>query len=112
MIKHQISRSNFRFFRIFQKLLTEPCENGASCSVENEGNNFVYKCECLEDFIGETCDESPCLPDPCKNDGSCSINENQAGNFECACQAGKALENKPCHYNQSKKNLKIIFLTL
>ena len=90
MIKHQISRSNFRFFRIFQKLLTEPCENGASCSVENEGNNFVYKCECLEDFIGETCDESPCLPDPCKNDGSCSINENQAGNFECACQAGKA----------------------
>ena len=102
LLKIKFSGPIFDFSEYLKKLSTEPCKNGASCSVESKVDNFVYKCECLEQFIGETCDESPCLPDPCKNDGTCSINENRAGNFECDCQAGKALENKPCHYNSSK----------
>ncbi|XP_028415983.1 von Willebrand factor-like [Dendronephthya gigantea] len=71
-----------------------PCKNNGKCTE----NGALFKCECVGDFQGETCNEPkprPCDSSPCKNNGICS---NEGASFSCQCRnnfIGRTCEKKP-----------------
>jgi len=71
-----------------------PCENGATCSVIDDGN---FECICLPGYSGVTCSTSVCSSQPCENGATCSVTA--GGDFECSCApefSGETCSDAPC----------------
>nr|XP_046258978.1 protein delta homolog 2 isoform X2 [Scatophagus argus] len=66
-----------------------PCQNGATCVMEDSGE---YTCVCPEGFHGRDCQlkTGPCHQrrSPCKNGGLCDDADGFAAEFTCRCLAG------------------------
>ncbi|NXP37310.1 DLK2 protein, partial [Leiothrix lutea] len=66
-----------------------PCQNGAQCIYDRDGE---YSCLCPEGFHGKDCEmkTGPCekAGSPCKNGGQCQDENGFASNFTCRCLAG------------------------
>ncbi|KFV67148.1 Protein delta 2, partial [Dryobates pubescens] len=66
-----------------------PCQNGAQCIYDRDGE---YSCLCPEGFHGKDCEMKmgPCekAGSPCKNGGQCQDENGFASNFTCSCLAG------------------------
>uniref|UniRef100_A0A3P8V1F7 Delta like non-canonical Notch ligand 2 n=1 Tax=Cynoglossus semilaevis TaxID=244447 RepID=A0A3P8V1F7_CYNSE len=66
-----------------------PCQNGASCVMEDNGD---YTCLCPEGFHGRHCQlkAGPCHKkrSPCKNGGQCDDDNGFAAELMCRCLAG------------------------
>ncbi|XP_078503561.1 protein delta homolog 2 [Lissotriton helveticus] len=66
-----------------------PCQNGAECIDDPEGE---YSCVCPEGFHGKHCEQKtgPCerAGTPCKNGGSCQDEHGYANSFTCRCLVG------------------------
>ncbi|XP_064014838.1 protein delta homolog 2 [Pogoniulus pusillus] len=66
-----------------------PCQNGAQCIYDRDGE---YSCLCPEGFHGKDCEMKmgPCekAGSPCKNGGQCQDENGFASNFTCRCLAG------------------------
>jgi len=72
--------------------LSNPCQNGGSCTDENDG----YSCNFTKGWEGKNCDinHNECDPDPCKNGGICKDGSND---YICKCKPG--WEGKDCEIN-------------
>ncbi|XP_013890125.1 protein delta homolog 2, partial [Austrofundulus limnaeus] len=70
-------------------LQKQPCQNGATCVMEDSGD---FTCLCLEGFHGPTCQKKtgPCYQrrSPCKNGGLCEDADGFASKLTCLCLAG------------------------
>uniref|UniRef100_A0A3Q3J494 EGF-like domain-containing protein n=1 Tax=Monopterus albus TaxID=43700 RepID=A0A3Q3J494_MONAL len=66
-----------------------PCENGATCVMEDSGE---YTCLCADSFHGRNCQlkAGPCHQrrSPCKNGGLCEDADGFAAELTCRCLAG------------------------
>ncbi|XP_026858348.2 protein delta homolog 2 [Electrophorus electricus] len=67
----------------------EPCQNGATCSLNEAGE---YNCLCPEGFHGKHCElkTGPChkIKSPCKNGGLCEDLGGFAPELSCRCLVG------------------------
>uniref|UniRef100_UPI0037E7A827 protein delta homolog 2 n=1 Tax=Semicossyphus pulcher TaxID=241346 RepID=UPI0037E7A827 len=67
----------------------QPCQNGATCVMEDSGE---YTCLCPEGFHGRHCQlkTGPCHQrrSPCKNGGLCEDADGYAEELTCRCLAG------------------------
>ncbi|XP_071335878.1 protein delta homolog 2 isoform X2 [Trachinotus anak] len=67
----------------------QPCQNGATCVMEDSGE---YTCLCPEGFHGRDCQlrTGPCHQrrSPCKNGGLCEDADGFAAELTCRCLAG------------------------
>ncbi|MBN3297071.1 DLK2 protein, partial [Amia calva] len=67
----------------------QPCQNGATCIANENGD---YSCFCPEGFHGQHCElkTGPCQKarSPCKNGGTCADDNGYASELSCRCLAG------------------------
>ncbi|XP_030628246.1 protein delta homolog 2 [Chanos chanos] len=67
----------------------QPCQNGATCSINEAGE---YNCLCPDNFHGKHCEfkTGPChkTRSPCKNGGLCEDQGGYALQLSCRCLAG------------------------
>ncbi|KAJ8418325.1 hypothetical protein AAFF_G00140340 [Aldrovandia affinis] len=67
----------------------QPCQNGATCFTNDNGD---YSCFCPEGFHGKNCEmkTGPCqrTRSPCKNGGLCEDSNGFAPELSCRCLAG------------------------
>ncbi|GFO45668.1 neurogenic locus notch homolog protein 1 [Plakobranchus ocellatus] len=84
-----------------------PCENGGTCTtsdtsnlptaIENTNANIPH-CECVDPFIGQTCNQSAdvCVPEPCQHGGTCVRSSDGNGTLSATCTCAQGYIGDQC----------------
>nr|XP_026691463.1 agrin isoform X4 [Ciona intestinalis] len=90
--------------------IPNPCQHSANCFITMQANIFTNKCECKDNYEGETCQRentglsvkkkpnNPCSPNPCQGGAKC-IEMPGEEEFTCKCPPGRS--GSLCMTNQS-----------